>query len=220
MSTYTVNKVTGTFVKGRRSPRLAAKRGESVTEFAPRVERFPSVVAPLSSGVAQVQKGNRTSPRLAEYNAKRKAAQEAAQKAKAEKKRTAFQVLRALEAQPAVAVEKTVFTIFYDPVDKKHYSCSCGKCEELIRKEHINAWGLLVRPLIDKEGGKIDLKDLTELLVTIYDHPTTPMVMRYHLRFRDVFRKKIAQFREHRNATPTIRLLCDALLVIVDAAAV
>ncbi len=222
MSTYTVNKITGTFVKGRRSPRLAVKRGESTVEFAPRVEHFPPhsderVVAPVSSGVAQVQK--RTSPRLAEYNAKREVTQKAAQKAKAEKRRAFFQELRALEAQPAVAVEKTVFTIFYDPIDKKHHSCHCGKCEAAIRTKHINQWVDKLRPRICREGVPVSIPELTDLLVIIYNHPTTPIALRHGLSFRAVFRKKLDEFREHPCATPSVRLLCDALIPIVDAAA-
>jgi hypothetical protein len=187
----------------RRSPRLAAKRGETVPEVSP--YSAPNVVP--------VQK-----------------------KTKAEKRRAFLEELRAIqkgtegsegsegsEAAPSPAPEKTtdavVFTVFYDPIDKKRYVCGCGKCEDMFRKRLINDWGRMVRPLMSMKGGKLTVKELTDLLSVIYDHPATSLVLRIHKGpFRDVFRKKLVEFRDHRIATPTVRLLCDALLRSVDVA--
>jgi hypothetical protein len=66
---YTINKVDGTFVAGRRSPRLAAKKGAATVSFVPRVERF-SAGAETAGPVGQ----RRTSPRLAPMYAAKAAA--------------------------------------------------------------------------------------------------------------------------------------------------
>jgi hypothetical protein len=65
--TYTINKNDGTFTTGRRSCRLAAKRGVTCVEFTPRVLRWSE------DDDREVVVTRRTSPRLAGYYAARDA---------------------------------------------------------------------------------------------------------------------------------------------------
>jgi hypothetical protein len=208
---YTINKNTGTFVAGRRSARLAAKRGEVTIPFTPRVERYPAITPAAPVGVAQ----RRTSPRLAPMYAKKTAVQ----KAKAEALRLVDEVLA--YAKKAAATQKVKgFTIFYDAVGDR-YITTDNPSDEATNLDEVRAafyrFADVVKPLVEagQSGGP---QKATAAMVATFDHPDLGTVLRGARvlpslgRFRGVLEKKVREFADHPEATPTLRLVSAEIL--------
>jgi hypothetical protein len=119
MPSITINKNTGTFVVGRRSPRLAAN---ATVRFEPR-----RIVFPEEEAAAATAKTHRTSPRLAGYYAEREA-KEAQRKAifKLIDETLAFSAAHKKAIEAPAPAEKVVFQVTYDPRTKKHVTFLWG----------------------------------------------------------------------------------------------
>jgi hypothetical protein len=188
MSRITVNTTTGTFVKGRRSQRLAVKRGDVLVELRPRVQQFPETVTVSTSSESQ----RRTSPRLAGYYAKRHAA--------AKQKEVTFRLIKEVLAfanRPKVVTPPPLVS------------------EAETKAKNIRLWAETVLPLISRRGGKVTVAEVVELITVIYDHPMTRTALLARPELGVVMRRKLGEFRAHPAATPTLRLLCDAVEGII-----
>jgi hypothetical protein len=242
MSRITVNTTTGTFVNGRRSQRLAAKRGEVLVELRPRVQQFPETVTASTSSESQ----RRTSPRLAaspavrppavpaegwrawsrlvEYNVKRKAARKAAREAAQEVKerRTSPRLTDYYAKRQAAAKQKEVtFRLIKEVLAfanrPKVVTPPATETETKTKAKDIRAWADIILPLISRRGGKVTVSEVVELLTVIYDHPTTGIAFLARPEFGVILRRKLSEFRAHPTATPSLRLLCDAVEGILPA---
>lgn len=241
MSRITVNTTTGTFVNGRRSQRLAAKRGEVLVELRPRVQQFPETVTASTSSESQ----RRTSPRLAaspavrppavpaegwrawsrlvEYNVKRKAARKAAQEIK--ERRTSPRLTDYYAKRQAAAKQKEVtFRLIKEvlafanrPKVVTPPVSNAAEAATKTKAKDIRAWADIILPLISRRGGKVTVSEVVEVLTVIYDHPTTGIAFLARPGFGVVLRRKLGEFRAHPAATPTLRLLCDAVEGILPA---
>ena len=221
---YTINKKTGTFVRGRRSMRLAAARGEAVVAFAPRVERF-SAPAETAGPVETFSEGGRvpqkrTSPRLAGYYAEK----DAAARRQAEALRLvdavlAFSALR--ERTAAKAAAATGFTMYYDPFTNTSACCACGggACEMEMKAEldaTLMRFHADIAPHIESADGTA--ASVEAVMVATYNHPDLPVILRAAKvkasckRFYDTLEKKMLEYLAHPQTTLTLQLVCGAIL--------
>ena len=209
MSTFTINKATGEFVGARRSARLAAKRGDAV--FTPRVERYSAAAAPVE---------RRTSPRLAGYYAERAAA--------AERRESAFRLVREVldftnERAADLGKQASVkgFTIYYDPFTDTRACCACGggACETEMQaelSETLTRFHADIVPRIKSADGTA--ASVEAVMVATYNHPDLPVLLRAAKvrasckRFYDTLEAKMREYLAHPRATPTLRLVCGAIL--------
>jgi hypothetical protein len=208
---YTINKKTGTFVRGRRSMRLAAARGEAVVAFAPRVETF--------SDAGRVPQ-KRTSPRLATMYA----ARAAAEKSKAEALRLVDAVLDfAAKRNGTGPAPKAVtgFTMYYDPFTNTSACCACGggACETEMKAEldaTLMRFHADLAPRIESADGTA--ASVEAVMVATYNHPDLPVILRAAKvkasckRFYDTLEKKMLEYLAHPQTTLTLQLVCGAIL--------
>ena len=169
----------------------AMQRPLLVEQLQPRAPQFPAGATTSTSSESKP----RTSPRLAGYYAKRQAV--------AKQKEVMFRLI------------KEVLAVANSP---KVVTPPASEAETKIAKaKNIRAWADTILPLISRRGGKVTVSEVVELLTVIYDHPMTLIALRTEPRLGVVLRRKIEEFRAHPTATPSLRLLCDAVKGILQS---
>ncbi len=113
------------------------------------------------------------------------------------------------------------FTVFYDPFNDVYSHCDCGGCADATLDELEEVMNKFTEDLLPptraaQTAGTVAA--ITAVMIATYDHPDLAVVLRAARvkpslgRFRTMLETKARAFAAAPNATPTLRLICKAIL--------